>query len=76
MPTLFPVGYGIFQDDSAPIHAAGLVQSWFDEHEDEVKHPLLPTQSPDLNITEPLWFILEHSMRNRYPHPELSLTSP
>ncbi|GFV44421.1 DDE_3 domain-containing protein [Trichonephila clavipes] len=27
MQTLFPVGEGIFQNDNAPIHAVGLVQS-------------------------------------------------
>ncbi|GFX59419.1 DDE_3 domain-containing protein [Trichonephila clavipes] len=31
MQTLFPAGNGIFQDDNVPIHAAELVQSWFDE---------------------------------------------
>ncbi|GFX53159.1 transposable element Tcb2 transposase [Trichonephila clavipes] len=38
MQTLFLAEDGIFQDNNAPIHAAGLVHSWFDEHEDEVKH--------------------------------------
>ncbi|GFU22097.1 DDE_3 domain-containing protein [Trichonephila clavipes] len=38
LQTLFPVRDGIFQDDNAPIPAARLVQSWFDEHEDKVKH--------------------------------------
>ncbi|GFS58598.1 DDE_3 domain-containing protein [Trichonephila clavipes] len=28
MQTLFPAGYGIFQNDNASIHAAELVQSW------------------------------------------------
>ncbi|GFW54889.1 DDE_3 domain-containing protein [Trichonephila clavipes] len=31
-------GDGILQGDNSPIHAAGLVQSEFDEHEDKVKH--------------------------------------
>lgn len=69
MQTLFPAGDGMFQDDNAPIHAAGLVQSWFDEHEDEFKHLPWPAQSPDLNIIEPLWSFLERSIRNRYPPP-------
>ncbi|GFX08264.1 hypothetical protein TNCV_3267541 [Trichonephila clavipes] len=37
MQTLLPTGDGIFLEDNTPLHAAGLVQSWFDEHEDEVK---------------------------------------
>ncbi|GFU38488.1 DDE_3 domain-containing protein [Trichonephila clavipes] len=53
-------------DDNAPIHAVGFVQSWFDEPEEEVKHLHWPTQLPDLNLIEPLWSILQHSMRNRY----------
>ncbi|GFW45224.1 DDE_3 domain-containing protein [Trichonephila clavipes] len=60
---------GIFQDDNAPIHASGLVQLWFDEHKDEAKHLPWFVQSPVLNIIEPLWSILERSIRSRYPRP-------
>jgi len=52
MKILFPAG-----DDNTPIHAARVVQSWFDEHEDEVEHLSCPAQSPDLNIIKPLWSI-------------------
>ncbi|GFW13469.1 hypothetical protein TNCV_1209351 [Trichonephila clavipes] len=31
-------GDEIFQDDNVRIHVEGLVRSWFDEPEDEVKH--------------------------------------
>jgi hypothetical protein len=30
---LFPQNDAVFQDDNAPIHRAGTVQSWFKEHE-------------------------------------------
>jgi hypothetical protein len=35
--TLFPNG-AVSQDDNAPIHTAGSVQSWFEDHEGELQH--------------------------------------
>jgi hypothetical protein len=35
---LFPRNDALFQDDSALIHTAGTVQSWFEKHEDELQH--------------------------------------
>jgi hypothetical protein len=48
--TLFPKNNSVFQDDNAPIHTAGTVQSWFEDHEGELQHLPLPAQSPDLSI--------------------------
>jgi hypothetical protein len=67
--TLCPNISAIFQDDSAPIHTAGTVQSWFGEHERELQHLSWPAQSPDLNIIEPLWSVLQTSVRNRFQTP-------
>jgi hypothetical protein len=36
--TLFLNNDAVYQDDSAPIHTAGTVQSWFEEHEGELQH--------------------------------------
>jgi hypothetical protein len=44
----------VFPDNNGPIHTAGTVRSWFEEHEDELQHLPWPAQSPVLNITEPL----------------------
>lgn len=64
---MFPWEDRIFQDDSAheddnPIHAAGLIQSWF--HEDEVQYLFWPTRFLDLSAIEMLWSILECSAQN------------
>jgi hypothetical protein len=48
---------------------AGTVQSWFEEHEGELQHLPWPAQSPDLNITGPLWSVLETTVRNRFLPP-------
>jgi hypothetical protein len=66
--TLFPNSDAVFKDDSAPIHTAGTVQSWFEEHEGELQHLPWPAQSPYLNIIEPLWSVMETRVRNRFPH--------
>jgi len=50
-------------------HCQGLVKDWFDEHESEVEHLPWPAQSPDLNIIEPPWGVLEEWVRKRFPPP-------
>jgi hypothetical protein len=34
--TLFPNNDAVFQDDSAPFHTVGTVQSWFEQYEGEL----------------------------------------
>ena len=45
---------------------AGAVRSWFEEHEGELEHLPWPAKSPDLNIIEPCWLVLEIRVRNRF----------
>jgi hypothetical protein len=67
--TLFSNNDAVLQDYNAPIHTAGTVQSWCKEPEDELQHLPWPAQSPDLNITKPLWSVLQTGTRNRFPTP-------
>jgi hypothetical protein len=52
-----------------PIHTAGIVQIQFEENGGELQHLTWPPQSPNLNIIEPLWSVLETRVRNRFPLP-------
>ena len=69
---LFPDNDVIFQYDNSFKHTARNVQLWFQEHEDTLQHLPWPAQSPDLNIIEPLWSVLDSRMRSRFP-PQSSL---
>jgi len=64
---LFPNNNAILQDDNLPIHTASSVQSWLEKHEDAPQHLPWPAESPDLNITETLWSVLESRVRCRFP---------
>jgi hypothetical protein len=66
---LFSKNDAVFQDDNAHIHRVGTVQSWFEEYVGELHHFPWPTQSPDLNITEPLWSVSETKLKSRFPPP-------
>jgi hypothetical protein len=52
MIQIFLNNEAVFQDNSDPIHTAGTVQSWFEEHDGELQQLPWPPQSPDLNIIE------------------------
>ena len=54
---LFPKNDAVFHYDNLPIHTARSFQFWFEEHEDTLQHLPWSLQSPDLNISEPLWSV-------------------
>jgi hypothetical protein len=64
---MFPNNDAIFQDDSSPIHTARSVQSWLKKH--QLEHLSWPAQSPNLDITEPMWSVLECTVKIRFPPP-------
>jgi hypothetical protein len=39
---VYPNNDALFQDNNAPVHTAGTVQSWLEEHEGELQHLLWP----------------------------------
>lgn len=47
METVLPDGSGLFQQDNAPCHKAGMVQEWFEEHNSEFE--MLTPNYPDIN---------------------------
>jgi hypothetical protein len=69
MVQMFSNSAAVFIDDSSPIHKARSVQSWLEEHEDILKHFSWPAHSPELNIIEPLWSVLDSRLRSRFPFP-------
>jgi hypothetical protein len=64
---LFPDNDAIFQYDNSSINTGRNVQFWFQGHEDALQHFPWPAQSPDLNIIERLWSVLDSRMRSRFP---------
>jgi hypothetical protein len=66
---LFP-NNTVFQVHS-PV-TAEIVQSWFEEHEDELQHISCPVQSAHLYVIKPLWSVLETGVRDMIPTSNMS----
>ena len=63
----FPNNDAIFQAYNWLIQTAKSIHSSSEEHEDALQHLPWPAQSPDLNIIETLWSVLESRARSRFP---------
>ncbi len=69
MATVIPDGSGLFQQDNVPCHTAKIVQEWFEEHYKELKVLTWPPNSPELNLIEHLWDVLEKQVRSMQAPP-------
>ncbi|KAK3526203.1 hypothetical protein QTP70_017761, partial [Hemibagrus guttatus] len=54
----------ISQQDNVPCHKAKMVQEWFDEHNNRFEVLTWPPNSPDLNLIEHLWDVLDKQVRS------------
>ncbi|GFU13455.1 transposable element Tcb2 transposase [Trichonephila clavipes] len=58
----FPQEHLVFQDDNGPVPTSRCDKTWLHEHDEEVEHVTWCPQSPDLNIIECLWGLLENKI--------------
>ncbi len=62
MTTVHPSSDGYFQQDNAPCHKAQIISDWFLEHDNEFTLLKWSPQSPDLNLIEHLWDVVEREI--------------
>jgi hypothetical protein len=66
---MFPNNVIIFQGHKSLKHTARSVQSWFKKHEVTLQHLPWPAQSPDLEVIETLWSVLESRVSSKITPP-------
>uniref|UniRef100_A0A3Q1K3H4 Uncharacterized protein n=1 Tax=Anabas testudineus TaxID=64144 RepID=A0A3Q1K3H4_ANATE len=64
MTMVFPDGSGFLQQDNAPCNSTTIGQEWFEEHDKELQMLPWPSNSPDLNLIDHLWDMLETQVQS------------
>lgn len=64
---LYLEGGSCFMHANATTHRVRIPQQWFSEHDRDFHHLSWPPQSPDLNLTEKVWDILECKIWEQSP---------
>ena len=64
-PSMTILGCDTFQQDGAPVHTAKIVKTWLSEK--NIKVLDWPGSSPDLNVIENCWMILNKKVADRHP---------
>ncbi|XP_073487389.1 mRNA cap guanine-N(7) methyltransferase isoform X2 [Aquarana catesbeiana] len=61
--TMYPSSDVYVQQNNAPCHKAQIISNWFLERDNEFTVLQWPPQSPDLNLIEHLWDVVEQEIR-------------
>jgi len=69
MATMYPSSDGYYQQDNAPCHKARSISNLFLENDNEFTVLKRPPQSPDLNLIEHLWYVVEQELLALDVHP-------
>ncbi|GBL78234.1 Transposable element Tcb2 transposase [Araneus ventricosus] len=62
-------GFAQFQQDNATPHRSRFATEWLQEYISDIRHFHRPSKSPDMNIIEHIWYVLQRTVQKRSPPP-------